>query len=60
MIRWTHLREKNNTIYELYDYENDPQERINIAKKNQDVINKMSEILEHYPEPKSMITSTFP
>ena len=60
MIRWTHLKEKNNTVYELYDYENDPQERINIAKKNQDVINRMSKILEHYPEPKRMITITSP
>ena len=60
MIRWTHLKEKNNTVYELYDYENDPHERINIAKKNQDVINRMSKILEHYPEPKRMITITSP
>ncbi|MAV79592.1 MAG: iduronate-2-sulfatase [Flavobacteriaceae bacterium] len=60
MIRWTHLKEKNNIKYELYDYENDHQERVNIAKKNQDVINKMSKLLECYPTPKRMITNVSP
>ncbi len=60
MIRWTHLKEKNNTVYELYDYENDPLERINIAKINQDIISKISEVLERYPAPKRIIKSSFP
>ena len=60
MIRWPLLKEKNNIEYEMYDYENDHQERVNIAKKNQDVINKMSKLLECYPTPKRMITNVSP
>lgn len=53
MIRWSHLKKEKETVYELYDYDNDPQERVNIANKNQEVVNKMSELLERYPAPKS-------
>ena len=34
MIRWTNLNDENNILYELYDYEKDPQEIVNISKKN--------------------------
>ena len=53
IIRWSHLKEEKERVYELYDYDNDPQERVNIANKNQEVVNKMSELLERYPAPKS-------
>ena len=53
MIRWSHLKKEKETVYELYDYDNDPQERVNITNKNQEIVNKMSELLERYPAPKS-------
>ena len=55
MIRWTHLNDKSNIHYELYDYEKDPLEIVNISKENQDLIQEMSKLLNLYPAPKRIV-----
>ncbi|MEM9830917.1 MAG: sulfatase [Bacteroidota bacterium] len=40
-------------VYELYDYEKDPQETINLAEKEKEVLEEMKIILANHPHPKS-------
>ena len=55
MIRWTNLKNKNKVVYELYDYENDPKETVNIATKNKIVLQKLIKILDAYPSARSPV-----
>ena len=56
MIRWTNLKDKDNVVYELYDYKKDPDERINIANKNMGVVKKLLKKLNTYPPAKGLIS----
>ena len=55
MIRWTNLKDRENIVYELYDYKKDPKERVNIASKNKAVIKKLLKKLDSYPPAKDLI-----
>ena len=55
MVRWTNLTDKNKIEYELYDYKEDPCERINIAKERKKVLNLFLEKLNSYPAAKKPI-----
>ena len=55
MIRWTNLKNKKKVVYELYDYENDPKETVNIATKNKIVLQKLIKILDAYPSARSPV-----
>ena len=56
MIRWTNLKDRENTVYELYDYKKDPQERVNIADENKAVVKKLLKKLDTYPPAKDPIS----
>ena len=56
MVRWTNLTDKNKIEYELYDYKEDPSERINIAQKRKKVLNLFLEKLNSYPAAKKPIS----
>jgi len=56
MVRWTNLKDKDNVVYELYDYKNDPDERINIANKNKDIVKKLLKKLDAYPTAKRPVS----
>jgi len=56
MIRWTPMRDtEKEVLYELYDYENDPKETINIAEEKPNVVSEMTKILERYPKAKNRL-----
>ena len=50
MVRWTNLKDKEDTIYELYDYRQDPLETENIASKNAKTVSELLQILHSHPE----------
>jgi malate/lactate dehydrogenase len=56
MIRWTNLKDKDNVVYELYDYKKDPDERINIANKNMGIVKELLKKLNTYPPAKGLIS----
>ena len=56
MIRWTNLKDRENIVYELYDYKKDPQERFNIAAENKAVVKKLLKKLDTYPPAKDPIS----
>ena len=56
MIRWTNLKDRENIVYELYDYKKDPQERVNIAAENKAVVKKLLKKLDTYPPAKDPIS----
>lgn len=45
-------------ILELYDYQNDPLEKKNIAAEAPEVVTAMRKILDSYPEAKPQVKST--
>ena len=55
MVRWTNLTNKNKIEYELYDYIEDPSEKINIAKERKKILNLFLEKLNSYPAAKKPI-----
>ena len=59
MIRWTNLKDKDNVVYELYDYKKDPDERINIANKNMGIVKKLLKKLNTYPPAKGLISMQY-
>ena len=56
MIRWTNLKNRENIVYELYDYKKDPQERVNIAAENKTIVKKLLKKLDTYPPAKDPIS----
>ncbi|HET8735049.1 MAG TPA: sulfatase [Pricia sp.] len=50
MVRWTNLEDKTDVIFELYDYQKDPQETENIAKDNPEKVSDLLDILNAHPE----------
>ena len=56
MIRWTNLKDRENIVYELYDYKKDPQERVNIAAENKTIVKKLLKKLDTYPPAKDPIS----
>lgn len=53
MIRWTPMRDNDkDVLFELYDYEDDPMETINIASEKPEVVQRLVDRLEAYPEAK--------
>lgn len=52
LIAWSSLRDPDaEAIYELYDYQNDPLETVNLYQKNTKVAKRLQAILASYPEP---------
>ena len=56
MIRWTNLKNREKVEYELYDYNKDPEERVNIANKNKKIIKFFLKKLDSYPAAKDPIS----
>jgi iduronate 2-sulfatase len=54
MVKWTNMKDKSKVVYELYDYETDPNETVNIAKQNPAIIKKLLKILNSYPTAKGL------
>ena len=53
MIRWVPMRNnREDILYELYDYQKDPKETKNIASEKPLVVKELVEILEQYPQAK--------
>ncbi len=52
MVAWG-TPEDNSVEYELYDYQADPLETVNLADKHPDVLKKLTAILAKYPQPVS-------
>lgn len=52
MVRWTNMKDPKDVLFELHDYDEDPQETINIAAKNKKKVEELTEILESYPKAK--------
>lgn len=56
LIQWFHMNDpKADFDYELYDYQNDPLEKVNIAKSNTKILNELLNLLKKHPEPKKRI-----
>ncbi|WP_230981260.1 sulfatase [Echinicola salinicaeni] len=53
MVRWTHLK-TGDVVYELYDYDNDPGEKKNIAKEKPEIVEELVAKLEKYPKAKRL------
>ncbi|WP_372650747.1 sulfatase [Draconibacterium sp.] len=54
MVRWTHIKDATKEVlYELYDYNNDPHERQNLAAKNPGKVKELEEILNSHPKAKA-------
>lgn len=54
MVRWTKINDAEaEELYELYDYQEDPTELVNIAYKNETMIKALLETLNQYPEAKT-------
>lgn len=54
MVRWTSIKDTSKVVYELYDYETDRNETVNIAKQNPEIIKKLLKILNSYPTAKGL------
>lgn len=52
LVRWTRLDNQTDVIHELYDYEKDPGEAENIAKKNKKMVTELLDVLNSYPKAK--------
>lgn len=56
LVEWRKLGEpESQTDYELYDYENDPQEKINLATEKPDVLARLKKILARHPAPLNFV-----
>ncbi len=53
MVEWTpwNSRLQEEPVYELYDYQNDPNETVNLAESSPEVMNRLKAILATHPEP---------
>ena len=52
MVKWAINKKKGTKYkYELYDYKNDPQETVNIAKNNPEIVARLEKILDAQPTP---------
>lgn len=53
MVRWTHTNDTSkDVLYELYDYQNDPQETKNWAAEKQDKVAELERLLNKHPKAK--------
>jgi len=53
MVRWTHMQQDDKEVlFELYDYQEDPLETVNIASAKPDVVQHLLEKLKQYPAAK--------
>ncbi len=51
MVRWTPIIKKHTeVVYELYDYEKDPMETVNIVTKKKKIVNELEAMLETHPK----------
>ncbi len=51
LVAWSSLKDSAaEVVYELYDYQEDPLEKVNIYKKNTKVAKRLKAILASYPE----------
>jgi len=58
MVEWKAPGASSDTAeYELYDYQTDPLETVNIAASQSDVLHKLQDILANHPEAKPQITA---
>ncbi|MCB1120568.1 MAG: sulfatase [Verrucomicrobiae bacterium] len=53
MVEWAD--EAGDVVYELYDYKEDPLEKVNIADSNPAVLKKMQALLAHEPQAKQQV-----
>ncbi|WP_394706752.1 sulfatase [uncultured Draconibacterium sp.] len=54
MVRWTNIKDATKEVlYELYDYENDPNETQNLAAKNLLKVKELEEMLNSHPKAKT-------
>ncbi|MBK1879762.1 sulfatase [Pelagicoccus mobilis] len=54
MVRWVDLNEKESPIYELYDYEKDPLETVNLAESQPEVLATLERIADQHPFPSAV------
>ena len=52
MVRWTNLKDTSDVLFELFDYQKDPDETKNIADQNKDIISELLNILNVHPKAK--------
>ena len=52
MVRWTNLKDKEKIAFELYDYDQDPEEKVNIARTQDKILQDLIKILDDYPDAK--------
>ena len=56
MVEWVNVQDRSaEKIYELYDYQEDPLETINLAETRADIIAELSTILASHPKVKAPI-----
>lgn len=55
LVQWTNLKDDNDKVYELYDYEEDPLETKNYADLKPEVLKSMISILKTHPLPKPVL-----
>lgn len=53
LIQWKKFGiENTESQYELYDYQSDPDEKVNLAIKKPDLVQALQQLLDQHPEPK--------
>ena len=52
LVEWKNWENPSDIVYELYDYEKDPLETVNIADRETVIVDKLKQILYKHPEPK--------
>lgn len=52
LVEWKNWENPSDIVYELYDYEKDPLETVNIADREPVIVDKLKQILYKHPEPK--------
>lgn len=51
LVEWKEFGQStDNASFELYDYENDPQETRNLASERPEIVKSLRELLDHHPE----------
>ncbi len=54
MVRWSPINNtEKDVLYELYDYETDPNEMFNIARQNSKKVNELEKLLNSHPKAKT-------
>ena len=56
MVAWVNVQDRSaEKIYELYDYQEDPLETINLATTRPDIVAELNEILARHPEVRAQV-----